>query len=120
MANAHFVQDLIPVRVDLAAFPHQDVALFNHPVLTTRYQRSNFRAGQPIVATHVLICRSLVSMDDDLVPVSRRVVSRQLMRTHEAQNIRVVLIQKLGIFVNRAQSTPAKFRHQRSDCTLHR
>ncbi len=32
-------------------------------------------------------------MDDDLVPVSGRVVSRQLMQTHEALNIHVVLVQ---------------------------
>ncbi len=32
-------------------------------------------------------------MDDDLVPVSRRVLSRQLMHTHEALNIRVVLVE---------------------------
>ncbi len=32
-------------------------------------------------------------MDDDLVPISTRVVSRQLMQTHEALNIRVVLVQ---------------------------
>ncbi len=41
----------------------------------------------------VLIRRSLVSMDDDLVPVSRRVFSRQLMQTHEALSIGVVLVQ---------------------------
>ncbi len=32
-------------------------------------------------------------MNDDLVPFSRRVVSRQLMQTHEALNIRVVLVE---------------------------
>ncbi len=32
-------------------------------------------------------------MDDDLVSVSRRVASRQLMQTHEALNIHVVLVE---------------------------
>ncbi len=41
----------------------------------------------------MLIRRPLVSMNDDFVPVSRRIVSRQLMQTHEALNIRVVLVQ---------------------------
>ncbi len=32
-------------------------------------------------------------MNDDLVPLSRRVVSRELMQTHEGLNIRVVFVQ---------------------------
>ncbi len=43
----------------------------------------------------MLIRRSLVSINDDLVPVSRRVFSRQFMETHEALNIRVVLVQHI-------------------------
>ncbi len=32
-------------------------------------------------------------MDDDIVPVSRRVLSRQLMQTQEALKIRFVLVE---------------------------
>ncbi len=93
MADAQFVRDLIPVGFGFAALPHQDVPLPNHSILIARYQRSNFRERRPIVATYVLIRRSLVSMNDDLIPVSRCAVSRHLMQTHEALNVRIVLVE---------------------------
>ncbi len=64
----------------------------NYAILIARYQRSNFRASLLIVGTHMLIRRSLVRMDDDLVPFSRLVISGYLMQTHEALNIRVLLV----------------------------
>ncbi len=73
MANAHFVQDFIPARVGLAVFPHRDIPFPNHPVLITKYSAQQLQSKTDIVATHVLIRRSLVSMDDDPVPVSGRV-----------------------------------------------